>query len=154
MDVQRTCGGCTECCTLLKIEELNKPPRQHCQYECPLGCAIYGQHPPSCQSFECVWLRTPEIPADLRPDKIHMVMYRNNTGLTSEAWNNSTPNIPYPDFFVVEDENYEPEYRDGDMGNFIESLIEQGAVMLHVRGNEKQVLWRDHDKSTNTPSTT
>ena len=83
-----------------------------------------------------------------------MVMYRNNTGLTREAWNDSTPDIPYPDFFIVEDEHYEPEYRDGDMGNFIESLIEQGAVMLHVRGNEKQVLWRDHDKSTNAPSTT
>ena len=52
----RTCGHCTECCTVMKIEELGKPSGVKCEAVRREGCAIYAQRPHSCRVFECLWL--------------------------------------------------------------------------------------------------
>lgn len=64
----RQCGGCTMCCTVTAVPELKKPLWQPCPHA-DHGCLIYDTRPPSCRSFECAWLRNPNLSERLRPDR-------------------------------------------------------------------------------------
>ena len=57
----RTCGGCTACCVVLRIAApLFKAPGTPCrelvQIGPAVGCGIYAARPPVCRDFRCVWL--------------------------------------------------------------------------------------------------
>lgn len=80
-----SCDGCTLCCKLLKIHELNKAGNTWCQH-CRIGagCDIYDTRPESCRVYECLWLKTqrgakPLDPA-LRPDRSRVIMGTTNQG--------------------------------------------------------------------------
>ena len=79
------CDGCTACCKIMKIRELNKPGNTWCQH-CKIGvsCGIYDTQPESCRAFECVWLQTQRggkpLPLDLRPDASRVVIGTTNHG--------------------------------------------------------------------------
>ena len=53
----RECGSCTLCCSLLAIDEINKPKGEHCP-NCDLGtgCRIYQKRPQECHDFYCGFL--------------------------------------------------------------------------------------------------
>lgn len=86
--LRSSCGDCTLCCTLLEVEEIDKPFITECKYVrkkgtdgCGQGCSIYAERPEPCQHFSCLWLasqiRTAEhevMPPDLRPDQCHVVL--------------------------------------------------------------------------------
>jgi hypothetical protein len=59
------------CCRLEKIIELDKPRNTWCK-NCTIGkgCNVYPDRPNSCKAFECVWLKNPDLPDALRPDRI------------------------------------------------------------------------------------
>lgn len=76
----RSCGDCSECCEAVGVEELNKPNNEHCQHQCAAGCAIYGEHPPSCRTFRCFWL-SGDFGVEHRPDKSRLVVH----GATDES---------------------------------------------------------------------
>jgi hypothetical protein len=90
---RRHCGGCTLCCKLLPVRELQKPANTRCQHQSRKGCGIYHQlgFPPSCGLWNCAWLGGEE---DLvRPDRCgwvvdivpDMIRARNNeTGAVQE----------------------------------------------------------------------
>jgi hypothetical protein len=67
----RTCGGCTLCCKLPRIAEVEKPRDVWCRH-CDIGrgCKIYATRPKVCRDFECWWLTHEEMPEDLRPDRV------------------------------------------------------------------------------------
>ena len=79
----RPCEGCTECCTLLGVTDL-EPPKMRmlpCKHLSPdandgkPGCAVYVNRPHSCSGFACAW-KMPELsqmPEALRPDKCGIV---------------------------------------------------------------------------------
>ncbi len=59
----------------MAIDELQKPPGRWCVHRKPgAGCAIYGSHPSSCQSFSCQWLLSEDLPHRLRPDYAKVVL--------------------------------------------------------------------------------
>jgi hypothetical protein len=62
---QRSCGGCTLCCTVKAIDELRKPIFSKCSNECTAGCSIYNAKPKSCSDYSCLWLNGE---FDERPD--------------------------------------------------------------------------------------
>ena len=71
----RTCGSCSLCCKVLKIEELQKPMGAWCpNFKAGSGCSVYGAHPPSCQTFQCLWLISPTMPDSARPDRCKVVL--------------------------------------------------------------------------------
>ena len=79
------CDGCTACCKVLKIRELNKPGNTWCRHcNIGVGCGIYDTRPESCRVYECVWLQTQRggrpIAFELRPDKSRVVMGVTNQG--------------------------------------------------------------------------
>ena len=69
---KRGCGTCTACCTVLAIEELDKPGFSRCPNECNMGCKQYANRPGSCRDFTCLWLQG-HLGKEDRPDKLGVV---------------------------------------------------------------------------------
>lgn len=63
----RRCDGCTACCTVMGVTELNKPYYEPCAHLCEGGCGIYKDRPKSCHAYMCGWLGG-QIDGE-RPDK-------------------------------------------------------------------------------------
>jgi hypothetical protein len=83
MTVKRACDGCTMCCKMLAVPELQKPMGVRCTHAlkgkgCG-GCAIYERRPTSCRSFDCLWLTT-DLPEYWKPDRSKMVMSGDESG--------------------------------------------------------------------------
>jgi hypothetical protein len=81
------CDGCTMCCKIMGVTELEKPRDTNCKF-CAKGrgCTIYSNRPESCKNFECLWLQSqsPDVPytfgPELRPDRCRVVMYPTTSG--------------------------------------------------------------------------
>lgn len=71
----KQCGGCTECCTLLGIDELGKLRGDRCPHELTgMGCGVYSTRPPSCRNFSCLWLLRDDMPEDSKPNECGVVL--------------------------------------------------------------------------------
>ena len=70
--VNRQCGECTACCTLLGVPELEKGRYMACEHNTGTSCGIYDERPHSCRAFKCVWLQG-LIPIEERPDKTEII---------------------------------------------------------------------------------
>lgn len=66
--MERECGGCTVCCYIGGVPELNKSAYSHCCHENG-KCTIYNSYkrPLICNNFQCSWLRGIGTQED-RPD--------------------------------------------------------------------------------------
>ena len=75
--IRRQCGDCTECCTALGVDEINKPRDVACQHLAgdSSGCSIYQTRPASCRAFNCVWLLPAGMPKRMKPIKTKIVPY-------------------------------------------------------------------------------
>jgi hypothetical protein len=70
------CGGCTLCCKMVRVEEIEKPAGEWCSH-CSLGkgCQIYDTRPTECKTWDCLWLQGAfGNHPDLRPDKCKVVV--------------------------------------------------------------------------------
>ena len=71
----RDCTDCTLCCTILGIQELNKPPGVECPHvKTHVGCTIYERRPRVCAAFYCGFLHQPDLAAHWRPKRSRMVL--------------------------------------------------------------------------------
>jgi hypothetical protein len=71
-DLGRECGGCTACCTVMAVSELQKGMYQTCSHVGNQGCGIYPDRPRSCHSWSCQW-RLGEIDGP-RPDQAGVIV--------------------------------------------------------------------------------
>ncbi len=78
---RRSCDGCTLCCKIFGIPELEKPRHQWCGH-CAIGagCKIYEQRPQSCRDFVCGWLVDASVPEHWKPSKSRMVLTSEDDG--------------------------------------------------------------------------
>ena len=72
----KSCGSCTQCCKICTVDELQKPAGVYCSH-CTIGggCQIYQDRPPSCRTFMCSWLYSPDMAPEFKPDKTHVVVW-------------------------------------------------------------------------------
>jgi hypothetical protein len=71
----RSCDGCTLCCKLVPVQELDKPGGTWCQHcEPGVGCRIYADRPHGCQAFYCGWMINSEVGPHWRPRDSRMVL--------------------------------------------------------------------------------
>lgn len=64
----RSCGTCSLCCTVLRVDELAKRAGEDCRHQCSeKGCRIYETRPAICRSYQCLW-RQGGLEDDERPD--------------------------------------------------------------------------------------
>src|ERR1700693_5755731 len=65
----RTCGSCMMCCTVMQVDELNKPSGVTCSHAVAgKGCTIRDQRPGACRRFFCGWRLDPNIDSLWKPD--------------------------------------------------------------------------------------
>lgn len=74
----KPCNGCTACCVLFTVPEMDKPRATPCKHLCVNGCAIHDQPRPAlCTDFSCCWREEPSWGEELRPDRNKIIfMYR------------------------------------------------------------------------------
>lgn len=64
----RSCGACSLCCTVLRVDELDKRAGDDCVHQRgSRGCGIYETRPPICRAYQCLW-RQGGLEDDERPD--------------------------------------------------------------------------------------
>jgi hypothetical protein len=73
--VDRGCAGCTLCCSLLGVAELDKPPLVACTH-CTVadGCRIYSQRPTECRQFHCGYLLHPALDKRWHPSRARLIV--------------------------------------------------------------------------------
>lgn len=72
--IERSCGGCTACCTAVAVEELSKPPGVACEHiDRAVGCSVYDRRPKGCREWSCLWLQGAFEDA-ARPDRLGVVV--------------------------------------------------------------------------------
>ena len=97
----RACDGCSLCCTLLAIPELQKAMYVRCRHAVDRqGCGIYERRPAVCRAFDCLWLQEPGVPDYWRPDQSGMVLAGDPSGtlvsvLTEEGHEDAWRQPPY-----------------------------------------------------------
>ena len=71
---RRSCGDCTLCCTVLRVDEIGKLGGEDCVHQqAHGGCAIYSTRPNVCRGYRCLWLSGGLGDAD-RPDRLGAVL--------------------------------------------------------------------------------
>ncbi|WP_375383374.1 YkgJ family cysteine cluster protein [uncultured Sphingomonas sp.] len=75
----RTCGDCTVCCTLLKVDAPNfkKPAETPCAHLASRGCGIHAIRPGICRTWFCAWRRIAALPEEARPDRSGLLVSLN-----------------------------------------------------------------------------
>ena len=64
----RSCGTCSLCCTVLRVDEIGKRAGEDCMHQRgEKGCGIYETRPPICRGYQCLW-RQGGLEDDERPD--------------------------------------------------------------------------------------
>lgn len=74
--IARECGDCGLCCKLLAVDDIGKPAHQWCAHFAPgARCGIYETRPLACATFQCLWLRQPELGPEWQPRRCHFVVH-------------------------------------------------------------------------------
>lgn len=70
----RSCGACSLCCTVLRVDALRKPGGTPCPELGPpgTGCSIHPTRPPICRRYRCLWLQG-GLDEEDRPDRLGAV---------------------------------------------------------------------------------
>ena len=125
-----SCDGCTACCKVMEIRELNKPGNTWCQHcKIGVGCGIYDTRPESCRVYECVWLQTQRggkpLPLELRPDNSRVVIGVANQG---------------EDFVLYVSPDRPDAWKRGAFGKFVAETRAKGFTVLVKCGERLQQL--------------
>jgi hypothetical protein len=73
--VERTCGSCGLCCKVFPIEELAKAADRWCpHFARGAGCTQYSTRPGACRTFRCIWLTSPGLGEEWKPNVARFVM--------------------------------------------------------------------------------
>jgi Fe-S-cluster containining protein len=77
----RSCGTCSHCCSVLRVDELAKPAGQDCRHQRgEQGCGIHAQRPAICRGYRCLWLQG-GLEEDERPDRTGGIVDLESTGI-------------------------------------------------------------------------
>ena len=130
----RSCGECSLCCKLIKIDALNKPANKWCPSCKPGmgGCQVYDTRPQPCINFKCLWLQ-PEIGTEgMRPDRTHVIFHRAKL-----------PSVfPEEDTVVcaIVDPKYPKAHTVGEPEQFIRYIVSQGKPVFLGIGEQGYVV--------------
>jgi hypothetical protein len=72
----RSCGDCSLCCKLIRVDAFAKAPGTWCAHCAPGGggCRIYHERPAECRDFYCAWLVSPTLGEEWRPSRSKLVL--------------------------------------------------------------------------------
>jgi hypothetical protein len=131
----RRCGGCTLCCKLLPVREVDKGAGERCRHQrTGKGCAIYAKRPMTCQLWSCAWLSSPAETADLRrPDRSRYVVDNMPDFVTFTY--PDRPDVKVPVIQVWVDPAEPDAHRDPALRAYLERRGADGFMAL-IRSND------------------
>ena len=89
----RSCDGCTLCCKVMGIQELEKPAGSWCQHcKAGSGCGIYDKRPGECRDFVCAFLMLATLSEAWRPSRSKLIVTRDPAGNTIVHVDPARPN--------------------------------------------------------------
>ena len=119
---KRECGECTLCCILPPIPSMNSPAGEVCSACKNSKCSIYKDRPQECKDFNCIWLLSPVLGEELRPDKCGTVfeLYEGQKTVVALAENES--------------------WKTGELHKLISQMLIDGYVVWVMQGKERNLL--------------
>lgn len=129
-----TCGTCSMCCKLLRIDEINKPQGKWCpSCKVGVGCRVYDTRPAPCRAFECMYIQPlySDLPLEMRPDKLKVMFFSYTVGT---EFRESIPGVTDgPKVIVVVDPMNPDAYRKPLAWGYIRGFIREcGEVLLCI----------------------
>jgi hypothetical protein len=95
----RSCGTCSLCCKIMRIDALDKPVGKWCPHVVKgQGCSIYSSRPKECQEFYCLWLLDGALGDEWLPAKSKMVLAPDGNRITAHVdggWPSAWRSEPY-----------------------------------------------------------
>jgi hypothetical protein len=72
----RSCGDCSMCCKIPRIDEVEKPQGVWCRHCAPArgGCTIYETRPSVCRDYFCGWLLSSDMGPEWQPSICKMMI--------------------------------------------------------------------------------
>lgn len=137
------CDGCGECCRLLDVQEIQKPKYVECSalrrdLHGNARCGVQEQKPSSCVAFFCLWLMSQmrpnpgeALPDLLRPDKSHVIFYRNGT--------EQDPRV----VFLEVDPKFPNAWAEVIVQVEINRLKNRGAIIVVQIGDDRVIIQKD-----------
>ena len=127
--MERKCGKCSLCCTVLNIEEIQKPAGLKCP-ACAKkrGCNVYQSRPQQCRDYECFWLQDKNsvLPEFLNPDQC---------GFFVDIAND------YSRIVLHVDPDRPDAWEKGAGGQWVENMRRKTEIVI-VRGDRRTLLTR------------
>lgn len=131
----RPCDGCTVCCTVFGVEEINKPAWDTCPSLNERGCSIYDTRPKHCRGFYCLYQHGMGSAMD-RPDKLGVVFAPTNgkTEFTGQEEVQAYEVVP-------------GAFSRGDVVRLAQTFVNKGMLVIgHVYGGGKLRFMGPPDK--------
>lgn len=73
--MSRECDGCSMCCKVISIKELDKPAGTWCRHcSTQNSCDIYTTRPDLCRHFICGYIAFDDLGEEWRPDRAKFVL--------------------------------------------------------------------------------
>jgi hypothetical protein len=66
---------------VLGVQDLKKDDYQRCEHRNCDGCSIYGDRPPECKAYKCLWLNSFRNELEFRPDILGVILEITETEL-------------------------------------------------------------------------
>lgn len=124
-DPVRPCGKCTVCCTVLAIDELDKPLNTPCPHLAPEGgCGQYEQRPHACRAFDCVW-RKGLGTSRARPDRSGVMFMTSDDG-------NAVVALVLP--------GHHNAWRRGEIKDIVDWHVDHGVPVFVVDDGQRHTL--------------
>lgn len=123
--LQYSCDGCTVCCEVMGVEELNKRKWEKCQHA-GIGCHIYETRPQSCREFQCMWLQGLVGDESTRPDKLGLMFRLDDDRFLGRV--------------IVCHEVYPGALEKEETARYLYEVAKIQMVILTTREREKRIL--------------
>lgn len=131
----RKCDGCTLCCHIMAVGDINKEQLTDCRFQSGNGCAIYGkaQYPKSCKLFQCLWTMG-KLPWEEKPSETGLVIIPAKKGtLTEGLWKKFR--LGYFQVMARDPGIYLEEKN----AKRIDELLESNVIVLFERNNRRMI---------------
>jgi len=132
------CGECTACCSVLKIDALDKPAYTPCTH-CNKGCTIHKTKPQTCTEFECGYYQGKNIPIELRPDNCGIIFIKKTDRIFSGL---IVPGVEVTDIAKGQIKAF------NDQGYSV-ILLKQGANQFHLMladGHRAEDIYKEYQE--------
>jgi hypothetical protein len=148
--MERICGDCTLCCTLLPVVPLKKKAGERCVNQRGRGCKVHEKEgfPLECGLWNCRWLVDPSTTKLLRPDISHYVIDIVPDFIVAEDDRRRGQPFKVPVIQVWIDPRYPEAHRDPNLREWMRQHEPECLMLVRYDASEAKALIPPHMSDT------